>query len=119
MKYQSKQSRELSKRMNNAVYKSHERLLDNALNQRKEETDPSKLRERYPNFTDHQIARMARLNEKINAANDFLIDEQYYWLNPKERPQGGIEYRADLFDNNNDYEQDKEELQIINDQQEI
>ena len=119
MKFQSKQSRELSKRMNNAVYKSHERLLDNALNQRKEETCPLKLRDMYPNFTDHQIARMARLNEKINAANDFLIEEQYYWLNPSERPSEGIEYRADLFDDNTEYETDKEELEIINDQKEI
>ncbi len=102
-----------------AVYQSHVNLLDRALGQKKEETDPSKLRDMYPEMTDHQIRRMAKLNEKINVANDFLIEEQYYYLNPEERPQGGIEYRADLFDDSKHYEDDKEELQIINDQKEI
>ena len=109
----------LSKQTNIAVYKSHERMLNNALRQKTEVTCPEKLREMYPYMTDHQITRMSRLNEKINAANDFLIEEQYYWLNPTERPPEGIEYRADLFDDNTEYDTDKEELSIIDEQKEI
>ena len=109
----------LSKRVNQQVYSSHERMLNNALAQRVEVTCVEKLREMYPYMTDHQITRMSKLNEKINAANDFLIEEQYYWLNPSERPPEGIEYRADLFDDNTEYETDKEELSIIDEQKEI
>ena len=108
----------LFKSVSRQLETSHKRMLNKALEQKKEITDVSKLRDMHPNMTDHQISRMARLNEKINAANDFLIEEQYYYLNPSERPSEGIEYRSDLFDNN-DYEVDKEELQIINDQKDI
>ena len=87
----------LSKRTNRYVYESHERELRYALEQKVEITCPVKLRKKHPSFTDHQIARMSRLNEKINAANDFLIEEQNSWLNPSERPAEGIEYREDLF----------------------
>lgn len=109
----------LSKATNIALHKSHERMLNNALAQKVEVTCLEKLREMYPCMTDHQITRMSKLNEKINAANDFLIEEQYYWLNPEERPAEGIEYRADLFDDNTVYETDKEELAIIDEQKEI
>tara|TARA_A100001391_G_scaffold60791_1_gene37910 strand:- start:106 stop:603 length:498 start_codon:yes stop_codon:yes gene_type:complete len=109
----------LSKATNIALHKSHERMLNNALAQKVEVTCLEKLREMYPCMTDHQITRMSKLNEKINAANDFLIEEQYYWLNPEERPAEGIEYRADLFDDNTVYETDKEELSIIDEQKEI
>ena len=94
----NKKSRELNKQMSKALWDSHTRLLDQALNQRVEVTCPEKLREMYPDFTDKQIASMSRLNHKINVANDFLIEEQYYWLNPSERPAGGIEYQAELFE---------------------
>jgi CRISPR/Cas system-associated protein Cas10 (large subunit of type III CRISPR-Cas system) len=116
--YKNRQS-SLSKQTNIAVYKSHERLLNNALRQKTETTCPVKLRGMHPSFTDHQISRMSRLNEKINAANDFLIEEQNLWLNPQDRTPEGIEYRADLFDDNNDYEQDKEELSIVSEQKGI
>ena len=90
----NKKSRELNKQMSKALWNSHQRMLDNALNQKVEVTDPVKLREMYPDFTDEQITRMARLNHKINVANDFLIEEQYYYLNPSERPAEGIEYHT-------------------------
>lgn len=82
-------------------------MLNQALKQRVEVTDPSKLREMYPEFTDLQITRMARLNHKINVANDFLIEEQSYYLNPSERPAGGIDYQAELFEERV-FEDDKE-----------
>ena len=107
----SKKSKELNKQMTKALWDSHTRMLDNALNQRVEVTDPVKLREMYPDFTDEQITRMARLNHKINVANDFLIEEQYYWLNPSERPAEGIEYHAELFEERVFAED--EELKII------
>ena len=111
----NKKSKELNKQMSKALWDSHTRLLDQALNQRVEVTCPEKLREMYPDFTDLQIARMARLNHKINVANDFLIEEQYYWLNPKERPAGGIEYHAELFEERV-FDEDKE-LSIIQSEQ--
>ena len=111
----NKKSRELNKQMSKALWDSHTRLLDNALAQRVEVTCPDKLREMYPDFTDLQITRMARLNHKINVANDFLIEEQYYWLNPKERPAGGIEYQAELFEERV-FDED-EELSIIQSEQ--
>ena len=97
VKLPSKQS-PLRRRINAKVIQSHRDMLNNALNQKVEVTDPSKLREMYPEFTDLQITRMARLNHKINVANDFLIEEQHYYLNPSERPSGGIHYQADLFE---------------------
>ncbi len=93
----NKKSKELNKQMTKAVRDSHQRMLDNALNQKVEVTCPKKLREMYPNFTDKQIASMSRLNHKINVANDFLIEEQSAWLDPSSRPQGGIPYNEDLF----------------------
>ena len=111
----NKKVKALKKAMNKALHDSHSRLLDNALAQRVEVTDPVKLREMYPDFTDLQITRMAKLNHKINVANDFLIEEQYYWLNPKERPAGGIEYQAELFEERV-FDED-EELSIIQSEQ--
>ena len=107
--------KEIKKAMSKAITQSHQRMLDNALAQRVEVTDPVKLREMYPDFTDLQITRMAKLNHKINVANDFLIEEQYYWLNPKERPAGGIEYQAELFEERV-FDED-EELSIIQSEQ--
>ena len=93
----NKKSKTIIKRMNKAVRDSHQRMLDNALNQRVEVTDPVKLREMYPDFTDEQVTRMARLNHKINVANDFLIEEQSSWLDPSMRPSEGIPYNEELF----------------------
>ena len=111
----NKKSKELNKQMSKALCDSHTRMLDNALNQDVEVTCPDKLREMYPDFTDLQITRMARLNHKINVANDFLIEEQYYWLNPSERPAEGIEYHAELFEERV-FDED-EELAIIQSEQ--
>ena len=107
--------KEIKKAMSKAITQSHQRMLDDALAQRVEVTCPEKLREMYPDFTDDQITRMAKLNHKINVANDFLIEEQYYWLNPKERPAGGIEYQAELFEERV-FDEDKE-LSIIQSEQ--
>ena len=111
----NKKVKALKKAMNKALHDSHSRLLDTALNQRVEVTDPVKLRDMYPDFTDLQITRMARLNHKINVANDFLIEEQHYYLNPSERPAEGIEYHAELFEERV-FDEDKE-LSIIQSEQ--
>ena len=111
----NKKSKELNKQMSKALWDSHTRLLDQALKQDVEVTCPEKLREMYPDFTDKQIASMSRLNHKINVANDFLIEEQYYWLNPSERPAEGIEYQAELFEERV-FDED-EELAIIQSEQ--
>jgi len=111
----NKKSKELNKQMTKAVRDSHTRMLDNALNQSVEETCPVKLREMHPYMTDEQITRMARLNHKINVANNFLIEEQYYWLNPSERPAEGIEYDEELWATTS-YDED-EELAIIKEEQ--
>ena len=102
----------LSKQIDIELKRSHESMLDEALAQDVEETCPIKLRAMFPYFTDKQVTNMARLNEKWNAANDFLIEEQYLFLNPKERTSAGIEYRADLFDTKSDYDQDQELVDI-------
>ena len=111
----NKKSRELNKQMTKAVRNSHTRMLDRALAQKVEVTCPEKLREMYPDFTDEQVTRMARLNHKINVANDFLIEEQYYYLNPSERPPEGIEYDEELWATTS-YDED-EELAIIREEQ--
>ena len=111
----NKKSRELNKQMSKAVRDSHQRMLDNALRQEVEVTDPVKLREMYPYMTDKQITSMAKLNRKINVANNFLIEEQYYWLNPSERPAEGIEYDEELWATTS-YDED-EELAIIREEQ--
>ena len=98
----------LSKQIDIELKRSHESMLDEALAQDVEETCPIKLRAMFPYFTDKQVTNMARLNEKWNAANDFLIEEQYFFLNPKERTSAGIEYKAELFVVRSDYEEDQE-----------
>tara|TARA_R110000851_G_scaffold96986_2_gene210280 strand:+ start:679 stop:1212 length:534 start_codon:yes stop_codon:yes gene_type:complete len=87
----------LSKAVNVQLYNSHKRMLDEALAQDVEETCPLKLRAMFPYFTDKQVTNMARLNEKWNAANDFLIEEQSAYLDPSSRPVGGIPYDEELF----------------------
>ena len=108
----------LRRRINMQVYNSHKRMLDQALSQRVEVTDVNKLRDMYPEFSDLQITRMARLNHKINVANDFLIEEQNCYLNPSERPSGGIPYDSDLFAERT-FEADSEETLIKSQQIDI
>ena len=79
------------------VYNSHSRMLDEALAQKPEITDLNQLRAKYPHYSEEQLLRVQRLNEKINQANDFLIEEQSAWLDPSSRPTGGIPYNEDLF----------------------
>jgi hypothetical protein len=108
----------LSKLVDTYLKTSHELLLDEALAQDVEETCPIKLRAKFPYFTDKQVTNMARLNEKWNAANDFLIEEQYFFLNPKERTSAGIEYKAELFAVR-EFEVDSEETLIKSQQTDI
>ena len=79
------------------LYRSHERLLEEALEQKPEVTDLLKLRSMYPDYDVDRLLRLQRLNMKINQANDFLIEEQNLWLNPSERTSEGIPYNEDLF----------------------
>ena len=79
------------------VYRSHERLLEEALEVTPEVTDLSQLRAMYPHYDTDKLLRVQRLNQKINAANDFLIEEQSAWLDPSSRPSGGIPYNEELF----------------------
>ena len=79
------------------VYRSHHRLLEEALEVTPEVTDLMKLREMYPDYDVDKLLRLQRLNMKINQANDFLIEEQSAWLDPSSRPSGGIPYNEDLF----------------------
>lgn len=79
------------------VYNSHSRLLDQALEQKPEVTDLEQLRAMHPDYSEDKLLRLQRLNQKINVANDFLIEEQSAWLDPSSRPTGGIPYNEELF----------------------
>jgi len=79
------------------VYNSHSRMLDQALEEKPEVTDLNELRAMYPQYDEEKLLRVQRLNQKINEANDFLIEEQSAWLDPSSRPSGGIPYNEDLF----------------------
>ena len=87
----------LRRAISRQVYRSHERLLEEALEQKPEVTDLSQLRAMYPQYDEDKLLRLQRLNMKINAANDFLIEEQSAWLDPSSRPTGGIPYNEELF----------------------
>lgn len=87
----------LSRNISRQLYSSHERLLEEALEQKPEVTDLLQLRSMYPDYDVDKLLRLQRLNMKINQANDFLIEEQSAWLDPKSRPQGGISYNEELF----------------------
>ena len=114
----NKKVKEIKKAMNKAITQSHKRMLDNALNQKVEVTCTEKLRGMYPEMTDKQIASMARLNHKINVANDFLIEEQSGWLDKSSRPVGGIPYDSELFAER-EFEVDTEETLIKSQQVDI
>jgi len=87
----------LRRAISRQVYRSHERLLEEALEVTPEVTDLMKLREMYPDYDVDKLLRLQRLNMKINQANDFLIEEQSAWLDPSSRPSGGIPYNEELF----------------------
>lgn len=97
MSKKSTEKSRLQRAISNQLYRSHERLLEEALDQTPEVTDLLKLREMYPDYDVDKLLRLQRLNMKINQANDFLIEEQSAWLDPSSRPQGGIPYNEDLF----------------------
>ena len=97
MSKKSSKKTALRRAISRQVYRSHERLLEEALEVTPEVTDLLKLREMYPHYDVDKLQRLQRLNMKINAANDFLIEEQSAWLEPSSRPTGGIPYNEDLF----------------------
>ena len=110
-KSSSKKSR-LRRAISAQVYRSHHRLLDEALEVTPEVTDLLKLREMYPDYDVDKLLRLQRLNMKINAANDFLIEEQSAWLDPSSRPSGGIPYDEELF--GKPFASDEENAEDIN-----
>jgi len=95
-KSSSEKSR-LRRAISNQLYRSHERLLEEALEVTPEVTDLLQLRAMHPDYDVDKLLRLQRLNMKINAANDFLIEEQSAWLDPSSRPSGGIPYNEELF----------------------
>ena len=97
MKKSSSEKSALRRAISRQVYRSHERLLEEALGQQPEVTDLEQLRAKYPQYDEEKLLRLQRLNMKINQANDFLIEEQSAWLDPSSRPQGGIPYNEELF----------------------
>lgn len=97
MKKSSSEKSALRRAISRQVYRSHERLLEQALEQQPEVTDLNQLRVMYPQYDEEKLLRVQRLNMKINQANDFLIEEQSAWLDPSSRPSGGIPYNEDLF----------------------
>ena len=93
----SKKQSPLQRAISQQLYRSHERLHEEALEVTPEVTDLLKLREMYPHYDVDKLLRLQRLNMKINQANDFLIEEQSAWLDPSSRPSGGIPYNEELF----------------------
>jgi len=87
----------LKKQITQQVWDSHTRLLDQALDQKPEVTDFATLQKMYPDYDNAKLLRLQKLNQKINQANDFLIEEQSAWLDPSSRPEGGIFYDEMLF----------------------
>ena len=97
IKKSSTEKSRLRRAISRQVYRSHERLLEEALEVTPEVTDLLKLREMYPDYDVDKLQRLQRLNIKINVANNFLIEEQSAWLDPSSRPSGGIPYNEELF----------------------
>lgn len=93
----TKKQSPLSRAITQQLFDSHSRLLEEALEQTPEITDLEQLRAMHPDYDNARLLRLQKLNQKINAANDFLIEEQSAWLDPKSRPEGGIPYNEDLF----------------------
>tara|TARA_Y100000592_G_scaffold98088_1_gene170289 strand:+ start:3793 stop:4158 length:366 start_codon:yes stop_codon:yes gene_type:complete len=111
-KKSSTEKSRLRRAVTQQVYRSHERLLEEALEQSPEVTDLMKLREMYPDYDVDKLLRLQRLNMKINQANDFLIEEQSAWLDPSSRPTGGIPYNEELF--GKPFDTDEENAEDIN-----
>lgn len=97
IKKSSSEKSALRRAISRQVYRSHTRMLEQALEQKPEVTDLLKLREMYPDYDEAKLLRLQRLNMKINVANNFLIEEQSAWLDPSARPSGGIPYNEELF----------------------
>ena len=97
IKKSSSEKSRLRRAISRQVYRSHERLLEEALEVTPEVTDLLKLREMHPDYDVDKLLRLQRLNMKINVANNFLIEEQSAWLDPSSRPSGGIPYNEELF----------------------
>ena len=114
----NKKIKALKKAMNKALHDSHSRLLDQALAQKPEITDLNELRNKYPGYDFTRLKKVQALNIKINAANNFLIEEQSAWLDPSSRPSGGIPYDSKLFEERV-FEDDKELSTIISEQVDI
>ena len=114
----NKKIKALKKAMNKALHDSHSRLLDQALNETPEITDLSELRNKYPGYDFTRLKKLQALNIKINAANNFLIEEQSAWLDPSSRPSGGIPYEEELFAER-EFEVDTEETLIKSQQVDI
>ena len=93
----AKKQSPFSRAISQQLYSSHERLLEEALEVTPEVTDLLQLRAMYPHYDEEKLLRLQRLNQKINVANDFLIEEQSAWLDPSSRPSGGIPYNEELF----------------------
>ena len=102
----------LGRAISRQLYSSHERLLEEALEDTPEVTDLLKLREMYPDYEVDKLLRLHRLNMKINQANDFLIEEQSAWLDPSSRPSDGIPYNEELF--GKPFASDEENAEDIN-----
>lgn len=100
------------KTINKAIIDSHNRLLRECENHRDEITDMQELAIKYPNKSREDLERMQKLNMRINDANEFLYQEQYYFLNPNERPVEGIEYNEEIWADD-ERECDDEEYEMI------
>ena len=72
MSKKSTEKSRLRRAITHQLYRSHERLLEEALEVTPEVTDLMKLREMYPHYDVDKLLRLQRLNMKINAANDLF-----------------------------------------------
>ena len=72
-------SQQQRKLMNKAIFDSHKRLLNECEQHVDEITDITELAIRYPNKTREELERLQKLNMRINDANEFLYQEQYYY----------------------------------------
>lgn len=103
-------SKEQRKLMNKAIIESHNRLLRECEQHVDEITDMHELAIRYPQKSREELERLQKLNMRINDANEFLYQEQYYFLNPSERQP--IDYDETLWSDNEE-EPDTEEYEAI------
>ena len=76
-KKSSSEKSALRRAISRQVYRSHERLLEEALEQTPEVTDLLKLREMYPQYDEEKLLRLQRLNEKINQSVVYGDEKTY------------------------------------------